>query len=345
MDEKRIDLKTALRELAAEESGEAGPHVGSKRLIAYREGTLPPAEREAVQEHLSLCSRCTGLLLELRDFEAASARGEAGPEPPRQEAWNSLARRLPSKTPAVRPLAVREASRRHLPRFPIAVAAALLLAVLGVAVWAMVTAQQERQRQARLEQRLEERDAAITALRDTLAETESQLGAARRQIQDLEKETIHTGRVQELEARVAELTAALEETRRTPQGQTVLASNEIEVSVAPRFVTRGQEKTDSNLLRGGGAVNPIRIAPQADRFTVTLSLGDHPVYREYRIELLDRDGKALWSARRPGRSLLGDAGTKVSVSGLDSGIYRLRIEGLQAERGEPLGEYILKVDQ
>ena len=28
------------------------PHVGTKRLIAYREGTLPGAEREKVQEHL-----------------------------------------------------------------------------------------------------------------------------------------------------------------------------------------------------------------------------------------------------------------------------------------------------
>jgi anti-sigma factor RsiW len=71
VNEKRIDLKAALREIAGEESGGAGPHVGSKRLIAYREGTLPPAEREAVQEHLSLCKRCTGLLLELRDFEDA----------------------------------------------------------------------------------------------------------------------------------------------------------------------------------------------------------------------------------------------------------------------------------
>ena len=81
-----------------------------------------------------------------------------------------------------------------------------------------------------------------------------------------------------------------------------------------------------------------------DRFTVALSLADHPVYDEYRLELMDRDGEILWSARRPGKSLLGDAGTNVSVSGLRSGLYRLRIEGLQPERGELLGEYILKVE-
>jgi uncharacterized coiled-coil protein SlyX len=342
MNENRTDLKAALRELAAEESGDAGPHVGSKRLIAYREGALPPAEREAIQEHLSLCPRCTGLLLDLRDFEAASARGEAGPESLRQEAWESLARRLPSKTPVVRPIALREAPQRRLPGFPIAAAAALLLAVLGLAVWAVATVQQERQR-------LQEQDATITALHGTLADAERQLDAARREIQDLEKRSRDTvqsdGRVQELEARVAELTAALEELRRTPQKkQTVVASREIEVSVSPRFAVRGRENPHSN-LRGGGTVNPVRIAPQADRFTVTLSLDDHPVYNEYRLELMDQNGEILWSAHQLGKSLLGDAGTRVSVNGLDPGLYRLRIEGLQPERGELLGEYILKVDQ
>jgi anti-sigma factor RsiW len=94
VDEKRPDLKAVLRELAAEESGDAGPHVGSKRLIAYRQGTLPAAERETVQEHLSRCPRCTGLWRELKEFETAAARGDAGPEPQRREAWESLAGRL-----------------------------------------------------------------------------------------------------------------------------------------------------------------------------------------------------------------------------------------------------------
>jgi anti-sigma factor RsiW len=45
-----------------------GLHIGLKRLIAYCQGRLPAAQCEAVQEHLSLCPRCTGLLLELRGF-------------------------------------------------------------------------------------------------------------------------------------------------------------------------------------------------------------------------------------------------------------------------------------
>lgn len=340
MDEKLADLKGA------------GPHVGSRRLIAYRQGTLPAAERESVQEHLSLCKRCSGLLLELRDFEAASAGGTAGPESPRQEAWESLARKLPSKTPAVRPFpaAGRDARtartaryagdtvRRRVPLPAYGLAAALLLAVAGLSLWAAVTARQERQRLTGLEE-LQEEKAATAAVRRSLEETERQLAAARGQIQDLGKERGQPdGQAEELRARVAELTSELEKLRQTTR--IAAAPREIELSTAPRFALRGQNAVE--LLRGGGASNPVRL--EADHFTAALSLADHPTYGEYRLELLDRDGKVLWTGRRPGRAMLGDAGTSVSVSGLGPGLYRLRIEGLDPERTELLGEYLLEVE-
>ena len=354
MDEKRTDLKAALRELAAEESGDAGPHVGVKRLIAYREGTLPAAERESVQEHLSLCPRCTALLLEMRDFEAAAAGIDAGPESLRREAWDSLEGRLPGKTPAVRPFASaarpQAQPRRRLSRVILAAAAALLLTVLGLALWAALTAQQERARLTRLEQQLEEREEALDSVRRSLAEAERQLDVARRRIQGFEKEMADrrpgrgedASRVEELEARVTELTSELEELRR--RDRTVVASREIEVSVAPRFSLRGQEPPGAGLLRGGGVVNPVRTPPREGRLTVALSLADHPTYGEYRLELMDRDGKLLWAGRRPGSSLLGDAGTSVSFDGLSPGLYRLRIEGLHPDRSELLAEYILEVE-
>lgn len=346
MDEKRPDLRAVLRELAAEEAADAGPHVGSKRLIAYRQGTLPAAERDALQEHLSLCKRCAGLLLELRDFEAASAGGEAaGPESLRQDAWESLTRRLPSKVPAIRPVAGagRQTSRVPASRHLYIAAAVLLLAVLGLSVWAAATIQQERQRLARLEQQLEEREEALAAAQSSLAQAERQLAAARAHPEP------ETRRVEELEAQVAELTAALEELRRTGQAresrdQTLVASQEIEVSLVPRFVLRGQETPESGFLQGGGAVNAVRIPAQADRFTLAVNLDDHSIFPEYRLELIDHDGQVLWTGRRPGRSLLGDAGTTVTVHGVGPGRYRLRIEGLQPDRTELLAEYLLAVE-
>jgi hypothetical protein len=362
VDEKRTDLKAALRELAAEDSGNVGRHVGLKRLIAYRQGRLPAAEREALQEHLSLCTRCAGLLLELRDFEAASAQaGAAGPEDLRQEAWDSLAQHLPRKGSAIRPITSadrREAPRRRLPYFIYGAAAALLLAVVGLSVWSMVRPEKVRtlsadpqvlERLTDLEERLKEREEELAAARHSLAEAERQLAAAHGEIQGREKRPEQaTSQVRQLETRVAELTSALEELRRNPQappGRIAVASREIAVSVSPRFVLRGQESSESRLLRAGGAVNPVQIPAQEDRFTVGLSLADHPVYGEYRFELMDREGEVLWAGRRQGKALQGDAGTSVSVAGLAPGLYRLRVEGLYPDRSELLAEYLLKVLQ
>lgn len=351
MNEKRTDLKAALRELTAEESGDVGPHVGLKRLTAYRQGTLPTAEREALQEHLSLCPRCTGLLRELRDFEAAAREAAAGGPPSLQEeAWASLVRHLPrlsSKPPTIRPItAGRQMPRaRGIPRFLYAAAASLALAVIGLSSWAVILSQQEGRRVARLEQRLQAREEALAALQRSLADTERQLGAARGQIRRLAAEKTElaadSARVEELAARVAQLTSSLAELRRTSQSERiVLASRQVELSVAPRFALRGQKPSE---LQAGGAVNPVQVPPQPGRFTVSVNLADHPPYGEYRFELLARDGEVLWSGRRPGKALLGDAGTSVSVNGIGPGLYRLRIEGLQAERTVLLGEYLLEV--
>ncbi|HEX5718904.1 MAG TPA: zf-HC2 domain-containing protein [Thermoanaerobaculia bacterium] len=326
-------------------------HAGTKRLIAYREGTLPEAEREALQEHLSLCPRCTGLLRDLRDFEAAAAGAvETGPEPLRQEAWESLVRRLPRETktpPAVRPVPTLPARRQPVASWVYAVAAALLLAAVGFSIWSAVMVRQERRRLADLEQRLEERESALAEVQRALAESERQLQAALGRIQGLQKDqpdTLPDTRETELEARIAELTADLEKLRRTPRtpggpDRITAGPRQIDLSVAPRFALRGQEP-GGGVLRGGGAVNPVR---QADRVTLAVDLSDHPVHAEYRFELMDENGKVLWAGRRPGKSLLGDAGTTLSVSGLAPGSYRLRIEGLGPDRTELLGEYLLEV--
>jgi anti-sigma factor ChrR (cupin superfamily) len=320
-------------------------HAGLKRLIAYRQGALPPAEREELQEHLSLCPRCTGLLRELRDFEAASAGGgAAGPESLPDEAWESLARRLPWKVSAIRPITGgvrRKEPRQRALRFAAGAAAALLLALLGLAAWTAVVAQRERHQRARLEQQLEEREEALAAARRSLAEAESRLAAARAHPEP------DAGRVHELETRVAELTSTLAALRRQEperRDPIAVASRQVDVSIAPRFALRGQEAPESALLRGGGAVNAVQLPAQAKSFTVAVSLTDGAGYGEYRFELLNRAGEVLWAGRKPGKTLQGDAGTAVSVHGLGPGLYRLRIEGLEPDRTELLGEYLLKVE-
>jgi len=319
-------------------------HIGMKRLIAYRQGALPAEEREELQEHLSLCARCTGLLRELRDFEAAAAGdAAAGPASLQDEAWESLARRLPGKVSAIRPItgAVRRKEpRQRALRFAAGAAAALLLALLGLAAWTAVVVQRDRQQRARLEQRLEEREEALAAARRSLADAESRLAAARAHPEP------DAGRVHELQTRVAELTstlAALHQQASERRDPTAVASRQIDVSVAPRFALRGQEAPESVFLRGGGAVNAVQILPKTKSFTVAVSLAGAG-YSEYRFELVNRAGEVLWTGRKPGKTLQGDAGTTVSIQGLAPGLYRLRIEGLEPDRTELLGEYLLEVE-
>jgi hypothetical protein len=324
-------------------------HSGLERLIAYREGTLSAAERESVQEHLSLCPSCTRLLLELRDFEADTAAGDAGPESLRQEAWDSLARRLPQKPPVVRPIS--GAPRPTAPPPPrrvrtlTAAAAALLFAVLAFSLW----------RQMALEQQLEKRNAQLASLQRSLEESERRLLATQSRIQGVRESPAPADpkapdrRVDALEARIAELTAEVESLRRNMQSperpeRIAVASRSIEVSVAPRFVLRGQEPA-GGLLRGNGEINPVQPEEPAGRFTVALDLIDSPAHDEYRLELIDREDRVLWTTRRPGAELLGDAGITVSIAGLGPGRYRLRIEGLLPRRSRRLAEYLLEVQQ
>lgn len=317
------------------------PHPGTQRLIAYRLGTLPAAEREGVQEHLSLCPRCVGLLRELRDFEAAVESGAQAPEPLREEAWADLRRRLPEKPQAIRPVA--QLPRPRAPYFVraagISAIAALLLAVagLGLLVWT------ERQRSAGLERRLAGQEEAISGLQRSLADAGRRLDAERGRFRSLEAETA---------GRVAALSTEVEKLRRNPPApeRDRLASAaapdipDIQVSMAPRFVLRGAEPSGGDVLHGGGETN--RVKTRDGSFTVGLGVPDDLpfFFPEVRLEIVDRNGRMVWSGRRPGEAL-GDGGASVTIQGLRPGRYRLRVEGLQPNRTRFLGEYALDVGE
>ncbi|HEX3130194.1 MAG TPA: zf-HC2 domain-containing protein [Thermoanaerobaculia bacterium] len=302
---------------------ELTPHPGTKRLIAYRQGTLTAAERDAVQEHLSLCPRCTGLLRELRELEAAVESGAPAPDPLREEAWASLLQKLPAKPPAIRPVAPLPRSRApYLARAASIVGiAALLVAVIGLALLFRAERQQ-----------LAARDQTLAGLRLSLADAGRQLDAAHGRIRLLE---------QEKASQAAELNARLEKLRRSapiPSGERIA---DVGVSLSPRFVLRGEEPSGDDVLRGGGETN--RARSRNGSFTVGLGPSETQVFPEIRLEIVDRNGKVVWSGRRPGESL-GDDGASLTIQGLRPGRYRLRVEGLQPNRTRFLGEYALDVE-
>ena len=104
-------------------------------LAAYQARELPPAEERRVQDHLSLCRECALLLLDLqelddpdfgREIEVPVGTGEA--------LWEGLRKEI-GEIPVA---AVVPFQRRRLaapPPWMSALAAALLVAVIGLSAW------------------------------------------------------------------------------------------------------------------------------------------------------------------------------------------------------------------
>jgi hypothetical protein len=128
-----VELKAALAGLAAR----GGSHPSDDEIAAYHAGTLPPADIARVQDHLVGCPECTTLLLGLNDLAQ-----ESEPAPPEEiaAAWEGLKKRLPSREPAAKakplaPPAIRRRPGAAPPPWLTSLAAALLVAVVGLPSW------------------------------------------------------------------------------------------------------------------------------------------------------------------------------------------------------------------
>lgn len=105
MDREKPPLNPALKDLAARERQNQGPHPTPEQLADYHAKKLSAEEDEAIQDHLALCHECAALYLDLVDF--------AGPDPERDAAdlsdeqvdaaWQSMRARLASQEAAPKP--------------------------------------------------------------------------------------------------------------------------------------------------------------------------------------------------------------------------------------------------
>ncbi|HEY4562722.1 MAG TPA: zf-HC2 domain-containing protein [Thermoanaerobaculia bacterium] len=135
MSDHEPEIRQALEEWMAETGGDAGEHPDTEVLAAYQARELPPAEEQRVQDHLALCRECALLLLDLeelddpdfgREIEVPAGTGEA--------LWSRLRQEIRAAPAA----AVVPFPRRRLaapPPWMSALAAALLVAVIGLSVW------------------------------------------------------------------------------------------------------------------------------------------------------------------------------------------------------------------
>jgi hypothetical protein len=115
---------------------EGGEHPDAETLAAYHARELPAAAEQRVQDHLVLCRECAGLLLDLEELDDPDFGHEIEvPEGTGEALWDGLRQEI-RKEPA--PAAVIPFPSRRTsapPRWMSALAAALLVAVIGLSVW------------------------------------------------------------------------------------------------------------------------------------------------------------------------------------------------------------------
>jgi hypothetical protein len=128
MSERHDESQILIEALAAEARTAAGEHPAVEVLAEYRDGDIDGAMANEIQAHLVGCRRCAQALLDLEDLAAAASR-------PRSQvadfettaAFRAFKERLDWKRPS--PIF------RRWRQSAAAVAAALLVAVIGQSAW------------------------------------------------------------------------------------------------------------------------------------------------------------------------------------------------------------------
>jgi hypothetical protein len=139
MNDDDRDLRQGVADLAAAARHRLGPHPDADELAAYHTGTLAPADEKRVQDHLVVCQPCAAALLDIARFIDAEEEGEEVPADLADSVWEGVAAQIRRDDP--RPSAAVLSFPTPKPELPSrsralqALAAALLVACLGLSVW------------------------------------------------------------------------------------------------------------------------------------------------------------------------------------------------------------------
>ncbi len=111
-------------------------HPEPETLAAYHAGELEEDEAQRLQGHLLACRECAALLLDLDGF-ADPGFGAGSLSAADQEAlWGRIEAKIQEEEPVLAPvIPLRPASRAPQPRWLQALAAALLVATVGLSAW------------------------------------------------------------------------------------------------------------------------------------------------------------------------------------------------------------------
>lgn len=122
-----------LHQVIDEILGKTDAHPDADELVAYHEGTLPPAEARRVQDHLVACRGCAALAADLEGLgDPGFGAGEDLPQGAGEIVWEKVREEI--RQGRVVPFPARE-KRADLPLWVRPLAAMLLISTMALSGW------------------------------------------------------------------------------------------------------------------------------------------------------------------------------------------------------------------
>ncbi|MEM7481721.1 MAG: hypothetical protein AAF481_11150 [Acidobacteriota bacterium] len=293
-------------------------HPSPQELAAYRSGALGPERMDEVRHHLAECrGECVDWVLDLAEFESAAPPTPEGDwEAQQREDWRRLEARL-------------QPASRWPGRWPLAAAAMLLLSLALGAVLAH-SQLENRRLAASLEEQQTERARALGELRAEAEEARREVASANRRLSDAE---------QQIAGLAASLAGSQAPTARPRDLQPRL----------PQLFIPSADLFPENFVRSApgdapaGEATRLTVPPGIDLFTVTLNLADPGQNSAYRLRILDRTGREVWSGEGLQLTRFGNFSVVLSRRTFPAARYRFEVDGQDAAGWQTLESYELEI--
>jgi hypothetical protein len=89
---------------------------------------------------------------------------------------------------------------------------------------------------------------------------------------------------------------------------------------------------------------PVEMLPGSEELVLVLALPATPVFSSYAAEIVDAEGRSLWSGEGLHSTPLGTVQLSFPRATLGPGSYRIELSGLEAGRREGVGRYEVRVE-
>jgi len=260
--------------------------LSEQELLRAATGELSQSERERVADHLVVCSDCA------REYSIASSL----------KPWSEQFGKTERKQKIFFPSSV-----------SYAIAASLLLLCLALTGWIISLREQNHRATESLNQQLAERDRALAAAKESLAETRRQLEGG-------------SGRSEQYEKQIAEQNQIIAE---LSQPQINVPINDLD----PKASIRGSQ----------AGITTVKVPPGANLFTLILNTTDEQSFPNYGLEILDQSGKLIWSGDRLRKTESNNFTVALTRRLFPVGQYRIKLYGLREGRKKLIEDYSLRI--